>query len=69
MVLARAGSSVMRLAARPVGAQSSSFHPFARECQNGPDDGGLANARTASHDHHLTTSANRIGSDLAFSEG
>ena len=47
-------ASVMRLAARPVGAQRSSFAPFGREhLQDRLDDGGLADTGAAGDDEHL----------------
>ena len=70
MVLAsKPVASVMRLAARPVGAHSSKLHALRREnAQDGVDDGRLADARSAGDDQHLGDQSQPDGGYLAFGE-
>ena len=71
MVLAsKPVASVMRLAARPVGAHSRMLGALRREdAQDGFDDGGLADAGPAGHDQHLGHQREPDRGDLAFGKG
>src|SRR5207344_1553178 len=63
-------ASVMRLAARPVGAHKESVTPLRREyAKDASDDGGLADAGAAGDDQHLGNQRQPDSGYLAFRQG